>query len=70
MKNIMRLSGEGVGGGNGVIVVPVFEPVFQNLPQSYTWPLKNRPIHILDGLKYWPIHILPFDFLYPFIAGS
>ena len=31
---------------------------------------KNGPIHILDSLKYWPIHILPFDFLYPFTAGS
>ena len=26
----------------GVIVVRVCEPVFQNLPHSYTWPLKKR----------------------------
>ena len=29
-----------------------------------------RPIHKLDHPKCWPIHILPFDFLYQFIAGS
>ena len=46
------------------------EPVFQNLPHSYTWPSKkNGPIHILDHPKCWPIHILPFDILYPFFAG-
>ena len=34
---------EGRGGDNlGVIVVRVCEPVFQNLPHSYTWPLKIR----------------------------
>ena len=26
----------------GVIVVRVFEPAFQNLLQSYTWPLKKK----------------------------
>ena len=58
------------GGGNlGVILVRVCEPVFQNLPHSHTWPLKNGPIHILPHPKCWPIHILPFDFLYPFFAG-
>ena len=31
-----------VGGNLGVIVVRVCEPVFQNLPHSYTWPLKKR----------------------------
>ena len=31
---------------------------------------KNGPIHILDHPKYWPIHILPFDFFDAFIAGS
>ena len=31
------------GGGNlGVILVRVCEPVFQNLPHSYTWPSKKR----------------------------
>ena len=55
----------------GLIVVQVFEPVFRNLPLSYTWHLKkNGPIYVLDRLKCWPIHILPFNFLYPFIAGS
>ena len=32
----------GVGGNLGVIVVRVCESVFQNLPHSYTWPLKTR----------------------------
>ena len=31
---------------------------------------KNGSIHILDRPKCRPIHILPFDLLYPFIAGS
>ena len=35
--------GWGGGGGNlGVILVRVCEPVFQNLPHSYTWPLEKR----------------------------
>ena len=40
--------GRGGGGGGagagvtGVILVRVCEPVFQNLPHSYTWPLKKR----------------------------
>ena len=55
----------------GLMAVRVFEPVFRNLPHSYTWPLKkNGPIHILDRLKCWTIHILPFDFLHLFIDGS
>ena len=29
-------------GNLGVILVRVCEPVFQNLPHSYTWPLKKR----------------------------
>ena len=34
---------EGGGPGNlGVIAVRLCEPVFQNLPHSYTWPLKKR----------------------------
>ena len=46
-----RGAGGGGGGGGGrrgersnlgVIVVRVCEPVFQNLPHSYTWPLKKR----------------------------
>ena len=33
----------GGGGGNlGVLLVRVCEPVFRNLPHSYTWPLKKR----------------------------
>ena len=35
------LGGRGVG-NLVVIVVQVFQPVFRNLPHSYTWPLKKR----------------------------
>ena len=52
-----------MGRGRGSVVW-VFKPVFQNLPHSYTWPLENGPIHILDRPKCWPIHILPFGFFY------
>ena len=30
------------GGNLGAIVVRVCEPVFQNLPHSYSWPLTQR----------------------------
>ena len=36
------LGGRGGGGNLGVILVRVCEPVFQNLPHSYTWPLKKQ----------------------------
>ena len=37
--------GGGVGACNlGVILVQVCEPVFRNLPHSYTWPLKKRTL--------------------------
>ena len=45
LHNLIRASIvniSGVGGNLGVIVVRVFEPVFRNLPHSYTWPLKKR----------------------------
>ena len=36
-------AGAGAEEGNlGVILVRVCEPVFQNLPHSYTWPSKKR----------------------------
>ena len=48
-EGVVRVNETGVTWG--VIVVRMFEPVFRNLPQSYTWPMKNVPIHILDRLK-------------------
>ena len=54
----------------GVIVVRVFEPVFRNLFQSYTWPLKNWTHSYTRSTEMLPIHILTFDILYQFIAGS
>ena len=47
-ENLGEAGGGGGGGwrgelGNlGVILVRVCEPVFQNLPHSYTWPSKKR----------------------------
>ena len=46
-KGLISVGGGGGGGGwwggnLGVILVRVSEPVFQNLPHSYTWPLKKR----------------------------
>ena len=43
--------GEGGGGNLVVILVRVCEPVFRNLPHSFSWPLKKRTIHILDHPK-------------------
>ena len=60
--SIRPRGGGGWGWGGGgvnlwVIVVRMCEPVFRNLPHSYSQGLwQNRPIHIL-----------PFYFLYPFI---
>ena len=63
--------GGGGGGGEvtGVIVVRVFEPVFRNLPQSCTWPLKKRT-HSYTSLSEMLTHsYTALWFLYPFIAG-
>ena len=46
--NSLTLGGGGGGGGCnlGVILVRVCEPVFQNLPHSYTWPSKKTDLFI------------------------
>ena len=61
----------GGGGGNlGVILVRVCEPVFQNLPDSYTWPSKKQ-----THSYTWSSKMLTYSytalwfFLYPFFAG-
>ena len=36
---------------------------------SKNWRSNYRGSTVLDRMKCWPIHILSFDFLYPFIAG-
>ena len=43
------MGGGGGGGGavTGVILVRVCEPVFQNLPYLYTWPLKIKALRVL-----------------------
>ena len=51
----------------GVIVVRVCEPVFRNLPHSYTWPLKK-----MDPFIYLAVRNVDL-FIYCtliFIAGS
>ena len=62
--------GKGEGGLFGVIVVRVW--CSSQYFETYPIPIlgQNGPIHILDRLKCWHIHLLPFDFLYPFMAGS
>ena len=65
-------AGGGGGLGNlGLIVVRVCEPVFQNLPHSYTQPLKKRT-QSYTGSSEMLIYLYTalWFFLYPFIAGS
>ena len=38
--------GAGGGGNLGVILIRVCEPVFLNLPQSYTWSSKKKDLFI------------------------
>ena len=40
--NCSKVISRGGGGNLGVILVRVCEPVFQNLPHSYTWPSKKQ----------------------------
>ena len=62
------IGGWGWGEVTGVIVVRVCEPVFKNLPHSYTCPLKKTDpfiyliIQNVDLFIYCPL----FDILYPF----
>ena len=46
----------------GIILVRVCEPVFRNQPLSYTWPLKNGPIHILIIWNVYPFIYCPLIF--------
>ena len=53
------------GDNLGVILVRVCEPVFQNLPHSYTWPSKRRThsyliIQNVDLFIYCPLIFCPF----------
>ena len=65
--------GAGVGGSAdnfGVIVIRICEPVFRNLPHSYTWPLKNW-----TNSYTWSSEMLSYSytalwFFYSFIAGN
>ena len=67
------LAGGGGGGGVGnlgVILVRVCEPVFQNLPHSYTWSLKKTDPFIYLIIQNVDLFIYcPLIFLYPFFAG-
>ena len=62
------LVGGGGGGGNlGVILVRVCEPVFQNLPHSYTWPSKKRTHSYTWSSKMLTYSYTALRFLYPFL---
>ena len=61
--------GGGGGGGGRVILVRVCEPVFQNLPHSYTWPLKKRTHSCTWSSKMLTYSYTALWFLYPFFAG-
>ena len=56
-RNSASEGGAGGGGvGNlGVILVRVCEPVFQNLPHSYTWPFIYLIIQNVDLFIYCPL---------------
>ena len=47
---LSEVGGEGGGGRGdlGVIVVWMREPVFRNLPHSYTWPLEKKRTHLYN----------------------
>ena len=60
----------GWGGGNlGVVLVQVCEPVFQNLPHSYTWPLKKQTYSYTWSSKMLTYTYTALWFLYPLFAG-
>ena len=59
----------GGGGGQGWLWYECASQYFKTYPIHIPGLWKHGPIDILDRLKCWPIHILSFDFLYPFIAG-
>ena len=54
---------------NGTDLYECASQYFKTYPIHIPGLWKHGPIDILDRLKCWPIHILSFDFLYPFIAG-
>ena len=56
LKHFLLIS-RGWRGNSGVILVRVSEPVFQNLPHSYTWPLKKR-----THLYTWSSKMLTYSY--------
>ena len=62
--------GAGRGGNLGVILVWVCEPVFQNLPHSYTWPSKETDPFIYLIIQNVDLFIYnPLIFCTHFFAG-
>ena len=63
--------GGGGGGVTGVVLVRVCEPVFQNLPHSYTWPLEKRTHSYTWSYtsKMLTYSYTALWFLYPLFAG-
>ena len=56
-------------GGGGVILYGWARQYFETYPIQIPGLWKKWTIHILDHPKCWPIHVLLFDFFYPFFAG-
>ena len=54
------------GGGGGWLWYECASQYFKTYPIHIPGLWKHGPIDILDHLKCWPIHILSFEFLYPF----
>ena len=56
-------------GNLGVILICVCEPVFQNLPHSYTWPLKKRTHSYTSSSKILTYSYTALWFFVPIFAG-
>ena len=61
--------GRGAAGVTGVILVRVWEPVFQNVPHSYTWALKKRTHSYTWSSKMLTYSYTSLWFFVPFFAG-
>ena len=59
VQSDLSLPGGGGGGNLGVIMVRLCDPVFQNLPHSYTWPLKKQ-----TNSYTWSSKLLTSVFIY------
>ena len=63
------LCDSGEGGILGNFGTGVWVSILKPAPTIYLALEKNQHIHILDFIESWPIHILFFEFIYPFIPS-